>query len=1036
MLKSGFWQSRDLKEIYHSLKNQPQDSYGIGRVRRLADLFDDLAGYKFEKSYVPEVFGKDGFDNPLKTWFSWATYLLRPDTITSLEISSFRQWDEDWLARSPQWRAPDGFIHPKMLSDSQHDKTNFLNSPVKTSTDLKLDQLSELSSSRPELEYFSSLTIDGKKQFIAKTENIPLVATEILKLDTPVRGEILDPQLCPVMKDPQGQLLVLKTYTESVDPKVVSLVENYSSWEGDLKAHIPMVKGAANNKILRQSLVKLYGNTHNETYLNLLLLTYPIADLHVAGNDLQLKPEDNARWKALVDAKIRVIAVGMAKQVLQTETDLRHRLWAGYSLRTPAVMDALDSIQHDLDTEINPQTILKNILDMQEDDTKIQEVRSMLKDLLSVSEKIEPKIANNDQRFPKHTLFWWTIAGLSGTIALWKIAKKSITAIKARIRHKEAVYRIIDLAKELTYLDKMDQRYGTGTIDPEDSMVEDGPLGYKIINFPEPNALLTAKNEEESHNKLKEWHRIITKWNRNPNLTSADLIEDMDKIVDSVKNITKTLRYTENMAESPIASHQKARFIMLPFSMYTLYLLKMRLKSASLTPEQSVHLSKAYFQFELGLDNFTDIARFVATWELGDIVTKRRLDEADREEKSGRFRTARRLLAFDRMWSVSRKRMEMSLKEALPKANALMGDGFYPNPDYMVREGMKVIDRRHHAAGMHHGEHLGTRKNELAKRISYYAREGKYVVQAIIMAIFDPDPVANIGFFWSWYWYAVPNLRSLDENWIKKVKNFGQEQVDELDEIIKTAPDVAQLSSSEKNDAAMAAPIQSNTEIINPDETDKRIIAQLMAGYSAKPAKPKEVTSEYLISQIQRIQKNLSGEGANVVVKNANLKRILYLMRLFKEDNLLNRLKKSNSKNVQFMSSLKSENDFSPTTIENLNRDLDVLHINVGVREYYFIVGATYPTLVRMKDAAMQIKRQGGVDFSKAESSILFQQNSSIGPNNQNTGATSLRSFKGFEFQVIQYQPILNPEELFFNSPMNSRLWISSKVQLTKEAHA
>jgi len=166
----------------------------------------------------------------------------------------------------------------------------------------------------------------------------------------------------------------------------------------------------------------------------------------------------------------------------------------------------------------------------------------------------------------------------------------------------------------------------------------------------------------------------------------------------------------------------------------------------------------------------------------------------------------------------------------------------------------------------------------------------------------------------------------------------------------------------------------------------------------------------------------LSGEAENIIVENANLKKVFYLMRLFKEDSLLNRLKKTNSKEILWESSLKNREEFRPTTIENLNRDLEVIHINVGAREYYFIVGATYPTLVRMKDAAMQIKRQGGVDFSKAESSILFQQNSSTRPNDLSTNrGTPFKSFMGFEFQVIQYRPILNPIELFWGSTIGKK---------------
>ena len=138
----------------------------------------------------------------------------------------------------------------------------------------------------------------------------------------------------------------------------------------------------------------------------------------------------------------------------------------------------------------------------------------------------------------------------------------------------------------------------------------------------------------------------------------------------------------------------------------------------------------------------------------------------------------------------------------------------------------------------------------------------------------------------------------------------------------------------------------------------------------------------------------------------------------------------SNGKEILFMSSLRTQEDFRPTTIENLNRDLPVMHINVGVREYYFIVGAMYPTLVRMKDAAMHvaIARRGGVDFSKAESSILFQQNSFTRSNipSMDTETVLLRSFKGFEFKVIQYQPVVNPVKLFLGtSEGNQGAWFN-----------
>ena len=70
------------------------------------------------------------------------------------------------------------------------------------------------------------------------------------------------------------------------------------------------------------------------------------------------------------------------------------------------------------------------------------------------------------------------------------------------------------------------------------------------------------------------------------------------------------------------------------------------------------------------------------------------------------------------------------------------------------------------------------------------------------------------------------------------------------------------------------------------------------------------------------------------------------------------------------------------------------------------------------RDVAALSARQGGVNFSGARESIQFNQNeynSSVKSDSLrlNPITASLKSFRGFEFQVIQYQSISNPAQLF-----------------------
>jgi len=76
--------------------------------------------------------------------------------------------------------------------------------------------------------------------------------------------------------------------------------------------------------------------------------------------------------------------------------------------------------------------------------------------------------------------------------------------------------------------------------------------------------------------------------------------------------------------------------------------------------------------------------------------------------------------------------------------------------------------------------------------------------------------------------------------------------------------------------------------------------------------------------------------------------------------------------------------------------------------------------------SSVSIGRKGGVDYTKTRNSIQFKgdgSESSLNSNSSilNTNLTSLSSFKGFNFEVIQYKPILNPVEFFLGSNIDNR---------------
>lgn len=73
-------------------------------------------------------------------------------------------------------------------------------------------------------------------------------------------------------------------------------------------------------------------------------------------------------------------------------------------------------------------------------------------------------------------------------------------------------------------------------------------------------------------------------------------------------------------------------------------------------------------------------------------------------------------------------------------------------------------------------------------------------------------------------------------------------------------------------------------------------------------------------------------------------------------------------------------------------------------------------------------KDTGGIDLTQTAKTTEFRGEFQEGVSAEPSAVSVLKSFKGFEFQIIQYQPILNPTELFLSSNSNqSGLWFSHK---------
>ena len=1012
LLQSDYWNADDLAKIYNSLNvynNAHKGDQNAGRIEALSQLIYDSILRKEALANIDETFRSGYFAKP-------SVIVLNSDVLTHGRIEEITEQNRVFLNLSPQWRRMQEYIHPKLYASAQEAANNLLSLNQVDPLFSLFDDFLGVPAEHNELAYFVSLGLDGQRAYITelnKIHNISELARIInfRSLQTPLRAMILD----DLMADRQGRFLVLKTYVGSFDDQLLQSIEE-RSWLEKTREDVKTFKNSIDIEILRGALTKMYDRTQAQW-------TWDVID-SLSSSDPELHLLRDPRGEAYKTAQINVAATKIAIGALEETRSYRWVWWAGYRLQSPQEVNELARLKQEIDQQIDPIKIMADF-DHRAKSVTDGKTRKMLNNIISMRDQLAVKIANNDQSIPKFPVLWWVTGALALLGSMFLFFKNLLKRIKVKTLNKDTVSNILYIADRVTSLEYMDKLNGAETNEPNKKMVQTRDDGLEIINMPHPRNV-----EPKAKIYLESWWQQVMNWNKGKGLSSDDILRDFHQMKESALDALRSMPYDPKMMQSPSGQYQKTLFYFTTMANYSLYLLTKQLGNKSLSTVQKEQLRRDTDGLVKSIkyaSNFSLFLHYRAN--IQRVLTRKLPDDHPLEQRkwyllgASAYGVARIYLLFEYLFSRSLKRGNKSLDDLLSEGNELLG--LYPDKEKIKTESKDYLTDVVQRGGM--DQVVRAHDAEIRDKIGNFWREIKYPIQAGVILLSTLASIlvfpgiasfaAEISSFailfhlWSVWFYSKPNIDFLDTTWSKEINELAGQQQGILNELI----DAAQLTSSEGsvkiNDVAMTA----------PDEIDQRIIAQLMAGYSADRAAPE------LLMPI--IEKNLSGEGENIKVEDANLKRLFYLIRLFKDDSLSNRLKKSNSKEILFISSLRSQEDFRPTTIENLNRDLPVIHINFGVREYYFIVGATYPTLVRMKDAAMNvatINRRGGVDFSKAESSISFQRKSSVGSNILATG--TLKSFKGFDFQVIQYRPILNLKELFLGSAGKSGIWFSSKA--------
>lgn len=1062
-LFSDVWNPDHWGSIYKSLVAY-NNAHPDVKVKDFSDLISDMLLAKGCLLNIPRVFelgdyrkvGEDG------------DYPFAKDLWSKNKISTWRQANEYFLRESRGWRKMEGNVSPALLKFGQETRDDILSSsqPLPWSLVIYNVPYQITGNSYSDLSSFNSLGLKDKQAYIAKSKNISEVYEIFLKGGQETRAGALQ----RLMEDNQGIIWALKAafVDQPSDDNILYQVENYPSLFDILRERAKTIADHTEDYIFSQAIQKL--GARDKQFLD--INTQYLVQLHSLTDPLAGK---------YIDAQSARLALDVLNQ--QIEIDRKNPWWhfwprAGYSVESGPSLLEYNNIKDQLNK--NPLDI-KSYLDRRAKEVKDKDAKNLLKnfryfmDNFSKSIKV-PNTNHSDQTVPKAPLNWWINMSILGFMNvafggfLLTMFRDYIEDLLFPIKKRDTPDRILRTTRKLinvARLDHLDSNQGNG----RKLKINTRRDGLKIIDLPSPQRV-----DEKAGKYLTEIWKIVIDWNGQEKLSEQEIIEGSAKIRALTQEALKQMPYKAEFMKSPSGNYFQTLSYVGMITDYSLYLLDyFRKKVEFKNKKNQEQLDKEVARLVNDIDYTKEyINNIHSTGAASRTYSRQMPQDHPLEEKKilgkSLYRWVRWAVYFDQMHEKMIASQESTLENLLIKGRHDLGlyrdisldpeasidSGGLPTDDTIrniIKKGLKFRDEKIETGGTEGATRAFN--SEIKDRWGNFYREffvpikiAQIIFGIVItgVGISSGNAFMSISFMIFTYFnlaslfsYIVPNLIVVrDLKWAEEYANIAGE----LQKSISQNTDAAQLSSPEdtlfRPDLQRASAVQRGIQIVEPDTIDRRIISQLMAGYS------KEASLEVLISQIQQ---NLSGEGegANVKVEIANLKRLLLkrlplIKGLLEPDFLLDRIKRSNPKEILFTLSLEGQTKFKPSPIDYLHPDLPVIHINAGVREYYFIVGTAYPSLVRMKDAAMnagavlpkvQIKRQGGVDFSNAENSVQFRENSSSGINIPSPSGElgSLNSFKGFDFQVIQYKPILNPVKFFLGSSVDhSGAWFSGSV--------
>ncbi|MEI7998743.1 MAG: TolC family protein [Candidatus Omnitrophota bacterium] len=650
-LQSDFWGINDLARIYTHLTNYINTYPGtpnIGQTKKLTEFIYNSILQKEALGNVDETFRLGGFEQLGKI-------VLDQDIMTVVKIREMKEANREFLYHSVQGQSMEGFVHPKLFLDSKKDRDSTLLQRMQTSMDLPIYDLPRAPNQYSELAYFKSLGLDGQKEYVAKSRDI-CELTRLLQLQTPLRTVILD----RLMTNPEGRLLVFKTYLDSSDIRILELIES-RPWMETFKADIKAVKSAADYQVLRLSLEKLYERTHQEWLLNMRLTTYSFVELHSVSDP---------RGGAVVEAQINVAATKTALKFLDERMQYKPVFWAGQALQSPQEKQELANIRHILTQEIDPIKINAYIegLVASAGDHK---VKAMLQEIISVRDKMAKDIKNNDQSIKKFPVFLKGLAVIVGMFPLGIF----LNSLRNRVWLRRASEE--DLTKMLYKKLLGDEE---GKLGKEELAVI--PLPSKVYNSTE--------------DILKNWHSLISRWNQQKDLPVGTILNDLNTILNCAEEVLNDMPFTPDLIWSTKREPPRNDIYKKTFSYFnllainTLIILKKRLQVEKLTALQRLKLED---DIDVLRDNIAYSSRFSRILSFrGNIekVMSYKFPNNDWRERLKLYPLIRKILMYKKLWVRGDNGLREELPLLLKEGNALI-DGFYENPQEIVDESFSLL---------------------------------------------------------------------------------------------------------------------------------------------------------------------------------------------------------------------------------------------------------------------------------------------------------------------------------------------------------